>query len=914
MTNPDSYLTLDRSLTVAKKPTPKHTPSKQALSVASPPPTEAAAAAELPYPVVKFAANNSVLYPIDAIDGTTATLTLPAGATRVMFYMVIKGQDAPVFEPVSVADGVDVVDIPAQLISYCIGHTVLIKYTATAGGRLQESLTLELEVQQIREEHLVVSRPVFVHSKNEWNTWWLRMQSFTGDEIVEIKAWPMIYEGQRPFVTVAGNQHIAPYRFIWVALDHVVQANEAHADHVFRFALSRGWLSRLEDYSAITAHLGVIWDTTEPVYPEPGDPLLENPLPVNAEDFHLRTTSLLQVDPAQDLNPPHLLESVECPAGHWQVNPVNTVNGGHAIVGYEGMYEGDKVCAYASGPNYGPVALGCKVVNKGETSLSFEVAPEIIAALFNKTLTLNYSVQFNTYEPQYSPERVIKVLAPSLTAPDIEEATHGKLNLNKFSEDATALASLGDFAAFAKYVWIWITGEHDDESELRFDILTGAPATDDWKAKGVEASIPRDKLQQLADCSDFKLHFAVSFTELPDRLEAIEGPTTPFHIAQEDLVLLKPEVDKAEDDELQPWNGRNGIEVIVSYLRMSHRDEISVDWERPDGSRWDLKSQFGSREGVVKFFLPVEAVIESMGKTVQIKYTVTNACKAQTSPPLNLKINLPSPTRLETPNVLEATPPKSQNAILDTRTFTGDARSHEATMWFLRAGQKCWLKATGTDKNDNPYTFVIYADRTITSEEVVEGVAYPVLRSELEKLKDNTLLTLTFSVATKGSSSENVVCPSRVLVVRVITKVIEDFSTVLPGYFPPGAVARAPTMYMSARSGTLGIHAASPSVPGMTAGNALVLNCQTSTEGPMPTQTIDIYFNRAYTRVRFSFTRNAYYGYFTFYNAAGQPIGTRSGLPLNSWIDFSAPEGQQIVKISVVNQQHSYLDNFELYY
>ena len=163
--------------------------------------------AELPYAVIQYATNNSVLYPIDAIDGTTATLTLPANATHVTFYLAIKDQEEPAFEPVSVANGLDVVDIPANWISYCIGHTVLIKYTANAGGRALESLTLELKVQQIREEHLVVSRPVFAHSKEEEpNTWRLKMQSFTGDETVHIKAWPMIYVGQRLFVTVAGNQ------------------------------------------------------------------------------------------------------------------------------------------------------------------------------------------------------------------------------------------------------------------------------------------------------------------------------------------------------------------------------------------------------------------------------------------------------------------------------------------------------------------------------------------------------------------------------------------------------------------------------------------------------------------------------------------------------------------------------------
>src|SRR5690606_28626817 len=104
----------------------------------------------------------------------------------------------------------------------------------------------------------------------------------------------------------------------------------------------------------------------------------------------------------------------------WQVNPTNTVKSGHAFVNYAGMAEGALVCAQAQGRNYGPIALGCQKVRAGESSLSFDVLPEVFAALFNKTLTLSYTLQFNNYAPHSSPQRDIAVLAPQVPRPDIE--------------------------------------------------------------------------------------------------------------------------------------------------------------------------------------------------------------------------------------------------------------------------------------------------------------------------------------------------------------------------------------------------------------------------------------------------------------------------------------------------------------
>lgn len=759
---------------MAKKPIPKKTSSLQPAK--TPPRRPKKPEAQFPVPIVEFAANNSVLYPMEAINGTEAKLTLPAGATNCTFFIAIKDQAEPAFEPISVDDGDDVVQISAQLLSLMIGHTVLMWYTALAGAKEETSLVLELEVQLLREEDLVVARPVFKHSKNEWNTWWLRMQSFTGDETVEVEAWPLIFPGQRLFIAIAGNQHTAPYRFIWVALDHVVQPHEARGGYVFRFPLSRPWMSRLDDNSALTVHLGLIWDGTRPVFPQPDDPLLENPLPINAQDSQLRTTTLLQVDPYQDLNPSHLGESVELPPGHWQVNPTNTVKGGHAVVNYAGMAEGDLVCAQARGPNYGPIALGCQKVKAGESSLSFDVPPKVFAALFNKTLILDYTLQFNNYAPQPSPQRDIDVLAPQLPRPDIEQATAGTVDLSTFVGDAAGIVPIFDFAAEDQCCWMWVSGKLENGSVYQFDVLVDESLTADWVEKGVNTPISRAQLAKLADCSEFQLHFAVGFDGKCNRATAIEFPTQGFKIEQEPLVLLEPKVTEAVLDQLTAYNGRNGVHVEVNYVGNNPKHSIIICWKRPNGSCWLVASQPGSTTGAVIWLLPPEAVIESMGKEVEITFTVTTACKVQTSPPLNLKISLP--VRLQTPNVLEATPPKTQNAVLDLRTFTGNANSLEDTMWFLRAGQKGWLRANGTDKNGNPYSFNVYSARAITAAEETAGVAGPVLRSELDRSMDKANLTLTFSVATDGSLTPNVICPQRVLVVRTP---LDDFTSFAGG-------------------------------------------------------------------------------------------------------------------------------------
>ena len=740
-----------------------------------------AANPELPYPTIRHASNNNLLYPLDAKEGTVATITVEGlQDAPVTLYWVIKDQALPTFQPIVVTgssrDSVEV-QIPWEYVSTCIGHTVLIWYTAKVSGRVKESLVLELEIQDVREADLRASLPVFEHAKPNSPTdptVVLDMFKFQGDETISLKAWPMIQAGQRLFITIAGDQHVTPYQFIWVAFDHLVTEAEATADHVFRFTLSRAWMGRRMDYSSLTTHLGVIWDGVDPILPVPNDPVHENPLPLNAQDFHLRTTTLLRVDPALDLPPPHLKESVDCAEQGWMVNPVNTVKGAHIVITYDGIEAGDIVCpAFIGTSGPGSPVLECRTVQDNETSLEFVVPASAISANFGQPITLTYTVSVNGIEVT-SPERVVNVLNVSrLPLPEVEQATGKTLDLNTFAGDADASVIPWPYITLEQPCWLWVTGELEDGTPYSFEVLEGVPVSAQWLAEGVNTPLPRNELQKLADCQPFHVHFAVNFNGLKDKASATKFPLLTLGMVQENLVLPVPAVLQAVGSDLTIWNGRDGVTVRVAYERISEHQTINVQWTQPDGTHLSLAPKTGNREaGHVDFDIPREAVIHGAGKQTLIRYTVTSACKMASSETLTL--NISGPVRLPTPVVPQATPPATQNGILDIRTFAGDAtitvndNTYEEAWWFALAGQRVWLRGDGTLKSGAPYTINVYLGTVITPAEVYAGLTAALKRTELLMLKNESPLIFTCKVTADGSTHENqaVVFPVLQLIVR----------------------------------------------------------------------------------------------------------------------------------------------------
>jgi hypothetical protein len=750
-------------------PTPSITPQPQALEVDAP-----IISSEL-YGTITAEAMEKDSY-----------LTVDSRMDRLDITIKFSIKEAPEIRLNDVVDssgqpGAREILIPQKYLTMSMGYTLVVWYEGTVSGKPAVSLTKEVGVTFYSAEQSKALAPRLRDEKVFQNTPTYDMHDHQGDEIVEIPIPPLAQVGDKIYCSVVIEQFSGNPVFYIVAYGYALTLEDIASGKKLEFPIPRGWLARQKPrYESITCQAAWITSGEEPQPPaEVENPDEETRLPRNALQIqHRRTAAFIGDQGLENLQPPHLRQSAFFD-DKWCLNPELTKNGGDVDAPQLDTYAGDQVCFYVSGPGYGSKLLGCVEIKNDGDPASVKLPRCVIACFFNKSMTLSYTVQFPNLmgpEPQ-SPERVVDVLTPRLSKSEIAEATHGKVNLNIFSEDASAFVHIGDYATCSTFCWMWITGEHEDGSSYQSEILTKAPVTEDWKNKGVETFISRDELQSLADCSDFELHFAVSFCEAFDRSEAIEALAATFHIIQEELVLPAPKVTQAEGDELEPWNAQDGVEVIVNYLRMSDKHEISVCWKRPNGLCWELKSETGNRDGVVKFSLPADAAIESMGETVEITYIVITKCReAQTSASLSLKINLP--TRLKKPNVLEATPPGVDHGILDMRAITGNANSFEDPMWFLRKGQKCWLRATGTDKNGFSYTFDVYANRTVTDEEATKGVAGPIQHALLDRLKNNSTLTLAFSVSTQGNLKENVVCPVRVLTVKAV---LNDFTPFIGG-------------------------------------------------------------------------------------------------------------------------------------
>jgi hypothetical protein len=671
------------------------------------------------------------------------------------------------------------INIFLDYLTRLMGFTALIWYTGKAQGQAATSLTKEVGVSFYSAEESEAFAPKLQHRKIVHNTPTYDMKDHKGDEQVNVPVPYLAKAGDKLFCTIATEQDAAWHVFYHLVDGYVLTAEDASAGHILHFFIRRGWLARRKPWRVLTTQTAYITSFLPAGPPADVPPHLETQLPGNSNEVPIRDSVALIVDAKIDKPPPHSRQSVEY-NGEWCLNPALTTNGGNVDVPNLDTYAGDRFCFYRSGPGHTSKPLGCVTIENDGEPATIELSPCDIACFFNEKMTLTYTLEFpNSEEPQQSPERVINVLVPQFLHSDIEEATSGTVDLRTFPGDATAVVEVWSYADCAKCCWMWITGEREDGSAYRFDILMDTLVTDAWKANGVVTPILRAELQKLADCSEFKLHFAVSFCDQCDLATAIEFPVKTFNLEQEALVLPQPTVLEAVGSNLTVYNGKDGVTVRVKYPLISHKHQISVCWKRSDGTCLPLASKPGdSGLGHTDFDISREAVIHGIGKTVTINYTVTSACKLQTSDDRELGISVP--VRLPTPVIAQATPPATNGGILDLATFSGNANVSVALWWFILTGQRVWLRAIGTKATGGAHTINVYLGKVVSATEVSAGLADILKRADLDLLADGSSLTVTCKVTPDGGSNENSAIVFQSLTVD-IRKPLDDYTTFTGG-------------------------------------------------------------------------------------------------------------------------------------
>ena len=149
-----------------------------------------------------------------------------------------------------------------------------------------------------------------------------------------------------------------------------------------------------------------------------------------------------------------------------------------------------------------------------------------------------------------------------------------------------------------------------------------------------------------------------------------------------------PTVTQAPGGVLDPSDANpGGITVVVTYPSMTGSDFVRL---RFNNDRTLVVE--GSDTKTVTFTVPMTMIAPTIGKTVQVNYTVTNAAtEPAESAILNLRVEELSSTDLPTPQIVQAA-----GNDLDVTALSADADVQVAPWPFIATGQQMTLTLDGT--------------------------------------------------------------------------------------------------------------------------------------------------------------------------------------------------------------------------
>ncbi|WP_411565541.1 hypothetical protein ACLIN3_19410 [Pseudomonas orientalis] len=167
-----------------------------------------------------------------------------------------------------------------------------------------------------------------------------------------------------------------------------------------------------------------------------------------------------------------------------------------------------------------------------------------------------------------------------------------------------------------------------------------------------------------------------------------------------------------------------------------------------------------------------------------------------------MKISVP--TRLPELSVPQATPPATQDGILDSGSFAGDADVVMPAWWFALKGQCVWVTATGTRVNGETFSIPVYTAHTLTPDEVAAGLRGVLKRVDLVELKHLSELTLRGKVTLNPGALESEAIPLAPLRLRMrfeLKQIEERFEQANLQVYSAGGVSQVPTMKVTFVSG-----------------------------------------------------------------------------------------------------------------
>ena len=396
------------------------------------------------------------------------------------------------------------------------------------------------------------------------------------------------------------------------------------------------------------------------------------------------------------------------------------------------------------------------------------LAKEQVKRLDGGSLTVYYSV--NGQPESEHLVLSVGVAAPSLPIPTVVEAPNDILNpddvnpLIGVNVHATHTATIPEDVVVLR--WRGSSSNAPDQSRT----LTGTTA-----GKLVPFTVPFRYVTE-------NLNGTVDVSYSITRGTTLLGNSIVRHLTVGSVLdLTAPSVKEANGASLNPVDAKDRLTVVVpDNAALRPDDKLKVTWTGAPGTPAEGSHTSGEwpvRDGW-NVSIPNSVVAFSLGKAVTVTYTVIqNGVESPPSDPFTLNVQVMPVASLPMPLIPEAAQ-GGIGSVLDLSSFSGDARVTVAPWPLIAAGQRVWLSCEGIASDGSNYTIPLYTGSEVSSSQVTGGLSTPLLRSELEKLRDGSelkvVLLVTFNRST--NQSESVTFPLRIYAVRTVGKLTIDTS------------------------------------------------------------------------------------------------------------------------------------------
>ena len=450
-----------------------------------------------------------------------------------------------------------------------------------------------------------------------------------------------------------------------------------------------------------------------------------------------------------------------------------------AVINYDGMQVGDDITANWKGAP-GTLPAGSHTTDPWPVTTvgpqEIPLAVSVIAFNLDKSSTLDYSVKRGTQDPKDSRTRTLAVLPiaqshlPKPLIVQASEAGEGpELDVSQLTTNATLRANSYPHIALRQYVWLKAKGtlKGGGVYSKTFWQPPNSQTNATWINQGFYThAFPLADLQSLEDGSDLELEFKAGFGGTQIESEAVTFALRTYKI-KATLDLQPPTLVAPAEDPIDVLAYPEGVTVRIEFLDALSDDRARLEEVNPPvGSPQFPLVAFNSNKQVDTVLNP--AFLAARHDTlVELFWSLyRNNAPAGKSDPVKISVLkiVDEDPRLPTPKVPQA----PDEVYLNLSNFEGDAQVKIAPWTGIFTDQKADLTAHGLNEDDSNHRIPLLTNYTITNSDTINGLEAKLPRSELNKLKHSSELTITLTIdfSPNNNTTEKVVFPKHLLTIQ----------------------------------------------------------------------------------------------------------------------------------------------------